>query len=151
MGTTALLASDSSFRRLWYRDRLPHFGIDVEIAESGVECLNLIHSCRPDIVILETSLLWGGSEGVLAIRSEDTKLQAIPFVLVDIDGISPRTCRLARYQLQSFLVHTPSIEELVNTIHLIHFGILVNCIEDEDLVMCCSAHHRIDVSKHLLQ
>ncbi|MGA7415913.1 MAG: hypothetical protein WBW33_35910, partial [Bryobacteraceae bacterium] len=47
------------------------------------------------------SLLWGGSEGVLAFREADPVLAEIPFVLVAVEGISPLTYRLARYQLLS--------------------------------------------------
>jgi hypothetical protein len=93
----------------------------------------MTRSRRPDIVILETSLLWGGSEGVLAVRGEDAFLGEVPFVLVAIEGISPMTYGMARYQLQSFLVHVPTLDELVTTVHLIRHGIDVHSIEDEPL------------------
>jgi len=135
MRTSALFASSSAFRRLWYRDRLPRFGIDVVVAKCGLDCMERMHDLQPDIVILDTALLWGGCEGVLALRAEDPVLQEIPFVLVDSEGISPLTYRLAQYQLQSYLVHGPTIEELVTTIQLLRLGICVNGIEDEACVM----------------
>jgi hypothetical protein len=113
----------SGFRRWWYSERLPRFGIDVEVAKGGVECVEKTRDWRPDIVVLETSLLWGGSEGVLAFREADPVLAEIPFVLVAVEGISPLTYRLARYQLQNFLLRSPTIEELVTTVHLVRRGV----------------------------
>ena len=130
MRTAALVASSSGFRRWWYSERLPRFGIDVEVAKGGVECVEKTRDWRPDIVVLETSLLWGGCEGVLAFREADPVLAEIPFVLVAVEGISPLTYRLARYQLQSFLLRSPNIDELVSTVHLVRHGIEVNLAED---------------------
>jgi len=146
--TVVLIASASDYRRLWYRDRLPHSGIGVVVAKSGLECLQMLDTYHPDLVMLETTLLWGGCEGILAIRAENSALQEIPFVLIDIDGVSAMTYRLARYQLQSFLVHMPSIEELVTTIHLIRFGILVNCIEDDELAIWSTEHNFRSETRH---
>jgi hypothetical protein len=127
----ALVVSSSIFRGIWYSHRQPDFGIDVQVANGGVECIERLRSGQHDVVILETSLLWGGSEGVLAIREEDPVMKAIPFVLVALDEIPPLTYELALKQLQSFLIRVPSIEELVTTVHLVQNGIYVHSVEDE--------------------
>ncbi len=103
----------------------------MEVATGGVDCIEQLQSRQPDVVILETSLLWGGSEGVLELRGEDPVMKDIPFVLVAVDGISSAAYRLARNQLQSYLIRVPPIEELVTTVHLVRNGIYVHSIEDE--------------------
>jgi hypothetical protein len=128
---SALVTSSSKFRCFWYSDRLPRHGIDVEIAKGGVDCIQTIRTWHPDIVILETSLLWGGCDGVLALRRNDSVLQRIPFLLVAIEELSHLTYRLARYQPHSFLVRDPTIDELITTVHLIRHGIYVHEIADE--------------------
>src|SRR5437870_1316196 len=62
-----LVASSSAFRQCMYRDAIESLAHQVSVVSGGVECLAQIHAQRPDLLILEAPLFWGGAEGVLHI------------------------------------------------------------------------------------
>lgn len=82
--------------------------MDVVSAVDGIDCVQKMRTLQPGVVLLEPSLSWGGSEGVLAVRSEESDLQQIPVVLIAIDGVSVEWFQLARYSVQDLLVRRPS-------------------------------------------
>lgn len=111
-----LVASESAFRRTWYVDELTSNGMDVTTASDGVDCITKMCHVRPDVVLLELSLLWGGSQGVLAVRAEERWLQSIPVVLLGVDGFAAEWYQSAQYSIQGFLLRRPSTELLVSTL-----------------------------------
>ncbi|HEY0982260.1 MAG TPA: hypothetical protein VGE80_09055, partial [Schlesneria sp.] len=82
-----LVASSSAYRRWWYVEQLQQHDMEVTTAHDGLTCIQQMRACLPDVVLLEPSLLWGGSHGVLAVRSQEPEFQHIPVVLVAVDGI----------------------------------------------------------------
>jgi len=116
MSHQVLVASDSAFRRAWCIDELTSNGMDVTTATDGVDCIAKMRSARPDVVLLELSLLWGGSQGVLAIRAEEQALQSIPVVILAVDGFAAEWYQSAQYSIQGFLLRRPSSELLVSTL-----------------------------------
>lgn len=112
-----LAASPSAFRRDWYVDQLRLYGMDVATAIDGIDCVAQMRTLRPEIVVLEPSLLWGGSVGVLAVRAEETELVQIPVVLVAANGISANWYQLAQYSLQGLLLRRPSGQKLASALH----------------------------------
>ena len=64
-----------------YREHLEDLGLAVRTVADGVECINLLKSFRPNLLLLGTSLPWGGCEGVLAVIKEEPDLRP-EFVLV---------------------------------------------------------------------
>ena len=119
MPTQVLVASASAYRRWWYVEQLRLYGMKAATAVDGLDCIEQMRTSRPDVVLLEPSLLWGGSDGVLAVRSEDTSLQNIPVVLVAFDGVSVAWYQLAQYSLQGLLLRLPSGQELAATLLLV--------------------------------
>ena len=111
-----LAASQSAFRRDWYVDQLRLYGIEVATAVDGIDCVVQMRTWHPEIVVLEPSLLWGGSVGVLAVREEETELRQIPVVLIAANGISANWYQLAQYSLQGLILRRPSGQKLASVL-----------------------------------
>ena len=67
-----------------YRGHLEELGLAVRTAAAGVECVNLLRQFRPNLLLLGTSLPWGGCDGVLALIKEEPELRP-EFVLILAD------------------------------------------------------------------
>ena len=61
------------------------------VASSGLECIECLRDCLPDVLVLSVELLWGGSEGVLEIMDEELTLNAIPVILVTDEEMESKT------------------------------------------------------------
>lgn len=61
-----LLATGDSRLLSAGRDHLTERGCVVATAAGGVECVARLREFAPDVVVLDTDLLWGGADGVLA-------------------------------------------------------------------------------------
>lgn len=66
---------------------LTHHGHEVKVAMNGLECVDILQRFVPDVVVLEQTLLWGGSDGVLAFMLQDPGLSAIPVLLTSDDMV----------------------------------------------------------------
>ena len=111
-----LIGSSSPYRESRYGLILERHGFDVYVVQGGVECINVLRKGLPNVMLLECSLLWGGVEGVLEIRSEDPVLNSIPVVLLSNDGVTADAYRLAKFRIASFFGRIPSGYELVTVI-----------------------------------
>ena len=112
-----LVASSSAYRRGWYLEQLPRYGVDVEVADDGLECIQKMRTLRPSVVLLEPVLLWGGSSGVLAVRSEEPDLLNIPVVVIAIEGVSVECFQLSHYLIQNLLVRRSSGQKLAAVLY----------------------------------
>lgn len=63
------------------RDR----GHAVTLARDGLECARELRRLLPDVVLLERNLLWGGSDGIIALM-RDQLGPATPPVILMTDG-----------------------------------------------------------------
>ena len=68
--TNVLLAIGDVRLRSAGDDYLTDHGYVVATATGGVECLTLLREFTPDVVILDTDLLWGGADGVVRDSGE---------------------------------------------------------------------------------
>lgn len=116
MSLQVLAASASAYRRCWYIEQLPRYEIDVTAVANGVECIAVMKARKPDVLLLEPSLLWGGSIGILAVRSEEADLKDIPVVLIAVDGVSPEWYQLAQYPVQGLILRRQSGQKLAATL-----------------------------------
>jgi CheY-like chemotaxis protein len=117
MQLKVLAASDSAYRRCWYAEQLQQQGMEVATAVDGLNCVEQLRSFQPDVLLLEPSLLWGGSDGVLAVKSEDADLKQIPVVLIATDGVSSEWYQLSRYSVQGLFPRQPTGQNLAATLH----------------------------------
>ncbi|MFO0879503.1 MAG: response regulator [Gemmataceae bacterium] len=65
-----LIAEADTELRDIFRKFLSERSFDVETASDGLECMAKLRRLRPDLLILDRELLWGGGDGVLACLRE---------------------------------------------------------------------------------
>lgn len=65
-----------------FREFLGVRGHEVAVATEGLTCLRWLRDFRPDVVALSNNLLWGGSDGVLSVMTDDPKLRNIPVLVM---------------------------------------------------------------------
>lgn len=94
-----LVATPDAFLLAEYTSALREGELDVSMATSGVQCLEQLGSIVPDLVVLDTDLLWGGADGVLAVLADDPTFPAVPAMVV-----SSKYSRSALYQVGRFVV-----------------------------------------------
>ena len=81
-----LIADDDKEFLELERRFLSQCGHDVLIASDGLECASVLRDFSPDVVVLDCGILWGGSDGVVALMLEDSRLSQTPVILVaDVD------------------------------------------------------------------
>jgi|GEM_PF-3545205 CheY-like chemotaxis protein len=117
MSKNILVASPSKYRREWYRTELRIYGFEIVAVNGGTECLDTIETNPPDALILESSLRWGGADGVLSALNESGALRDIPVVLIAVDGVSVDVYQLARFRMQGFFNRVPFAEELAEVLN----------------------------------
>lgn len=120
-----LVATPSGVRKDYYLEALPS-DLVISFASNGVECLTKLRAWNPKLLILESDLLWGGAEGVLAIRESDPVLRTIGVVLVARGIRFDEMYRISRYAINDYLT---SDQSLVNRI-----GWIAKRLEPTDLV-----------------
>jgi CheY-like chemotaxis protein len=77
-----LIAHSDAGQRRRYRRLFSACGLRVFTARNGIDCLTQLGRVRPQVLLLDTQLLWGGSEGVLACLREDPALPRVRVVLL---------------------------------------------------------------------
>jgi CheY-like chemotaxis protein len=76
-----LLATRDDRLRSVVRSQLIDQGHVIATAAGGVECVTLLREFAPDVLVLDTALLWGGADGVLARLRERDGVR-VPVVLL---------------------------------------------------------------------
>ena len=64
--------------------------ISLQSVESGVDCLRELRQSPPDVLALALDLPWGGGDGVLAVMGQESRLNAIPVILLTSEESSAR-------------------------------------------------------------
>jgi DNA-binding response OmpR family regulator len=82
MKLSLLIAHSDNALGGFFRLLCAECGFDIEAASSGLECLSKLRMSRSDVLLLEQKLLWGGSDGVLALLRERNEEGAIPVILI---------------------------------------------------------------------
>jgi DNA-binding response OmpR family regulator len=65
-----LVADNDPALRASYREAPLRDGFAVVTAGDGLDCVARMRSFRPDLLVLDPGLPWGGGEGVLALMAE---------------------------------------------------------------------------------
>lgn len=60
-----LLADSNDVHLMVHQQYLRRHGLEVFTANDGLECLAELREHRPDVLVLDPDLLWGGGDGVL--------------------------------------------------------------------------------------
>ena len=107
-----LVASSSAFRQSIYRDAVESLGHAVSVTSGGVECTTRIRQQRPDMLILEAPLFWGGAEGVLQVVESESSSRHLPVILVAVGTGAIDWFSLSRFRIDNFLFRVPTAQEL---------------------------------------
>ncbi len=75
---------DSEFLEIAKRF-MKQYGHEALVASNGLECIACLRDSAPDILVLDSELLWGGSDGVRDIMNEEPQLDSIPVILITDD------------------------------------------------------------------
>ncbi len=57
-------------------------GHEIEVAADGLGCRSVLRDFVPEVLVIERDLLWGGSDGVLAVMRDDPDLVEVPVILI---------------------------------------------------------------------
>jgi CheY-like chemotaxis protein len=57
-------------------------GFELAAASSGLECVERMRDCVPDVLVLEPQLPWGGGAGVLAMMDVNPNLALVPVMVL---------------------------------------------------------------------
>lgn len=58
------------------------YGHELESVTTGLGCMLRLRESFPDVLVMEQGLLWGGSDGVLALMRDDRELTTVPILLL---------------------------------------------------------------------
>ncbi|WP_152049535.1 response regulator transcription factor [Tautonia marina] len=101
MSVHLLLAESDPTLRSDLADYFLSLGFQVETANDGLECLDRLRSFRPEVLVIDADLAWGGGDGVLRLIQEGQSLMPPAVVaigqerskaLADRLGLSPIVC-----------------------------------------------------------
>lgn len=116
-----LLAVRRSQSRSAHATYLRERGFRVQIADHGLDCLDIVAHFHPDVVIIEPELLWGGGDGVLAVFSTLPDLCRVPVVVLTTDFNRASIYSISQFNVCDFWVQpitpqrlTARIENLMN-------------------------------------
>jgi CheY-like chemotaxis protein len=99
-------------------------GHEAEIAADGPECISLLQDFVPDVVVMDTDLRWGDTDGVLAEMREDPLLSNLPVILTsngmdrdEVVAVSrlPTAHLFKPYRLGELLVYINSANRVATT------------------------------------
>lgn len=107
-----VVASSSPYRQATYREALEKLGHRVATAGNGIECVELLRKEKPDLLVLEAPLQWGGSDGVLEVAEQDLGPHAVPVIVLAVGSGSIDWFQLSRFQIDDFLFRVPTMHEL---------------------------------------
>jgi DNA-binding response OmpR family regulator len=111
-----VVASSSAYRQATYREALTKLGHRVETAGNGIECVELLRVEKPDLLVLEAPLQWGGSDGVLDVLEQDLGSHAVPVIVLAVGSGSIDWFQLSRFKIDDFLFRVPTMQELGHAI-----------------------------------
>jgi CheY-like chemotaxis protein len=86
-----------------YREHLSALEVAVRTASDGVTCVNQLRQFKPHLLLLDTSLPWGGGDGVLAVMQEDRRLRPAFVVVLVATSEHHALYRAASGPLDDFL------------------------------------------------
>lgn len=102
-----------------YRDGLTQDGLTVATAADGLQCLAQLRQFRPDVLVLDPSLPWGGGDGVLAVMHDDAELPQIPVIVLANRQDRGSLYRLAQFHVEGYHVKPLDVNQLAARIRAV--------------------------------
>ncbi len=89
---TILIADDSMFQRFMHTKTAKGLGLEVMEAKDGRECLELLRSARPDLLLLDLNMPGlSGMEVLQALKQEAIPVQVL-VITADIQDTTRKRC-----------------------------------------------------------
>lgn len=82
---------------------LEQIGYTVLTVSDGLGCVERLRSQRPDVLVLDAEIPWGGGDGVLAVCQEEPQLRCIPAIVMVARRNAALLYRLAPYEVGDLL------------------------------------------------
>jgi DNA-binding response OmpR family regulator len=82
MGPRVLLTDADTLLLSLYQTYLVRRRMEVRVAATALQCLELLRQWRPDVLVLDADLPWGSGLGVLALMREDPTVPVVPVLLL---------------------------------------------------------------------
>jgi two-component system response regulator AtoC len=89
MKPSLLIAEGDTELRELYGKFLAERSYNVATAADGLECLEKLRRLRPEVLVLDRDLRWGGGDGVLACLREGGAVSSVAVVLTTTAGPLP--------------------------------------------------------------
>jgi carbon storage regulator len=99
MSIQIMIADPDKYLLNAYSEQFRRLGATVTTATTGLECIERLRECVPDVLILEPLLLWGDGEGVLAMMQNEPELRPARVIL-----LTQSRNRSLHYRLSSFKI-----------------------------------------------
>jgi CheY-like chemotaxis protein len=81
-----LLMEDSEINQMIMERFFSHLGIALHIANNGEEGLEMAHTCRPDLIIMDMHMPKLSGNEVIRLLREDPELRHIPVIAISADA-----------------------------------------------------------------
>lgn len=102
-----------------YREGLAQDGLTVATAADGLQCLAQLRKFRPDVLVLDPSLPWGGGDGVLALLHDDPDLPQTAVIVLANRRDRTALYRLAQFHVEGYHVKPLDVHQLAARIQAI--------------------------------
>jgi DNA-binding response OmpR family regulator len=99
-----LIADPDEYLLDHYRDYLEPHGFEVATATTGLECVERLRECAPDVLVLEPSIPWGWGDGVLAMMHEEPDIPVVPVIVLSYGRDRGVLYRLAPFKIDDYQV-----------------------------------------------
>jgi DNA-binding response OmpR family regulator len=96
--------------------------VEALLVSRGVDCVARLRDSRPDVLVLETGLLWGRADDVLAWMHSRRHGPAVPVILLATENQPDQLCRALDFPIDEFLVKPVGPQELLKKIRLVLDG-----------------------------
>lgn len=104
MSIHVLIADPDEYLLDHYRDYLEPHGFKVATATTGVDCVEGLRECAPDVLVLEPSIPWGWGDGVLAMMHEEPDIPVVPVIVLSYGRDRGVLYRLAPFKIDDYQV-----------------------------------------------
>jgi carbon storage regulator len=118
-GPRVLIADPSEYLLNFYRDHLAQRGFHVETAVNGLDCVRKLQDFRPEALVLEPCMPWGGGDGVLAVMHEDPDVPVVPVMILTYGCDSAMLYNISPYPISDFQKKPVTAKRLVDRLSLI--------------------------------
>jgi len=119
MSIRVLIADPDEYLLDNYRDYLERHGCDVAAVTTGLECVERLRECAPDVLVIEPSILWGGGDGVLAMMHEEPDIPLVPVIVLTFGRDRGVLYRLAPFTIDDYQIKPVRPKRLAERIRAI--------------------------------